>query len=531
MAAKTWRLIVTDLGGSSALHEVTVEAANWMAALTVGRTEIGEAGGMPTGASCAVAPDGKVTLHDPVARRTYALTPDVAQSFTRNKASGPRIPVDEAAAPAAAAASSEADGKKQKKKVSKKTIAYAVSPVTQGDPQVAQAPGGQQAPAPQPVQPQASQPLPQQAVQPAAPQPAAPQPASQPPPPQSAAPRSAPASERPVRPSAPPAPLASIGEWSLLSERSETPTAESPLHYRERTFVVPDGTSKARAEAILRERLTESQAELADEPPGKYLNFAVFDHSWSDRPKRPPIVQIQWKDWRGDLEVSYPLEAKLAARAQRAASQPPAAAPPAPAPLASPAPPATDEHRPPVARGKRTTTDEQDARLAHAFEATQDLFFLSTPAEGLDFAIRLLDELVPSEAATACLYDINTDEFRFVALSGPGAEERKGEAIPARTGLLGTAAERVGAAYIVPDVSGDTLFDPGVDGRVGLEPRNALYMSIHHQGRLLGILQLVNRRDRPAYSTADSELVAYIAKQLAEFLFQARIAPDQGARI
>ncbi len=509
MSQKTWRLVVTELGGSSALHEVTVEAANWMSALKTGRAELGEAGGVPTGASCAVAPDGKVTIHDPMARRTYVLTPDVAKSFTRNKPSGPRIPADGAAEEESAPA----------QKVSKKTIAYAAPPLGGGG----QVPASPQAtPAPEPAQAPAAAAAPPPAQAAAAPEPAqvapAPQPAPAQPAPAPAPAQPAPAQPAPAQPAPVPAP-----SCELLSGRDEDPSEQSPLHYRERTFVVPEGTPKEAAEAALRERFEALRQQLAGEPPGKFFNLAVFDHRWEGRPKRPPVVTLQWKDWRGDPETSYPLEAKLAAKAARARE-----AAPSPAPAAQPktAPPSAG---PPARR--RTRTDEQDARLAHAFEAAQDLFFLSTPAEGLDFAIRLLDELIPSEAASACLYDINTDEFRFVALSGPGADERKGEAVPSRTGLLGAAAERVGAAFIAADVTNDPRFDPGIDGRVGLEPRNALYMSLHHQGRLFGVLQLINRRDRDAFGQADAEVVGYVGKQLSEFLYQARIAPDRGARI
>src|SRR5690606_1899619 len=89
-----------------------------------------------------------------------------------------------------------------------------------------------------------------------------------------------------------------------------------------------------------------------------------------------------------------------------------------------------------------------DDRLASAFEALQDLFFLSTPLEGLEFVVRLLDDLIPCEAASACLYDINTDEFRFVALTGPGADERRGEGVPRLVGLFGAASLCAGEALL-----------------------------------------------------------------------------------
>jgi GAF domain-containing protein len=140
--------------------------------------------------------------------------------------------------------------------------------------------------------------------------------------------------------------------------------------------------------------------------------------------------------------------------------------------------------------------------------------------------MRLLSELVPCEATSACLYDINTDEFRFVTLSGPGAEARQGEAVPNNTGLFGVAAHRVGQVLNVEDATQDERFDPGVDGRVGLEARSLLYMPLNHQGQLFGMVQLINRDNRPAFTTADGDVTAYVGKQLGEFLQQARMSVD-----
>lgn len=182
------------------------------------------------------------------------------------------------------------------------------------------------------------------------------------------------------------------------------------------------------------------------------------------------------------------------------------------------------EHAP--ARRKRKVTGP-DERLASAFEALQDLFFLHTPVEGLDFVLRLLEDLVPSEGASACLYDINSDELRFVALTGPGSEERKGDGVPRLLGLMGAAARATAHPLLVEEVSKDERFDPGVDGRVGIEPMTMAVAAVTHQGRLLGVLQLINRKDQAQYSRVDANVLSYVAEKLGEFLYQTRMRPDE----
>ncbi|HEY8429166.1 MAG TPA: GAF domain-containing protein, partial [Sandaracinaceae bacterium] len=150
----------------------------------------------------------------------------------------------------------------------------------------------------------------------------------------------------------------------------------------------------------------------------------------------------------------------------------------------------------------------------------------TTPVEGLDFVIRLLEDLVPSEAASGCLYDINTDEFRFVALTGPGAEERQGEAVPRVAGLVGAAARTLGEALLVENVGSDPRFDPGVDGRVGVNPETMALVAVTSSGRLLGMIQLINRRGQARFTPADANVLTYVAARLGDFLVESRSRTD-----
>ena len=139
----------------------------------------------------------------------------------------------------------------------------------------------------------------------------------------------------------------------------------------------------------------------------------------------------------------------------------------------------------------------------------------------------MLEDLVPARAFSACLYDINSDELRFVALSGPGSDERKGVGVPRLAGLLGAAAVAQGQALLVDDVDEDPRFDPGVDGRVGLEPRTMAAVAVTHEGRLLGVLQAIDRRTAPRFDPTDANVMAYVAEKLGEFLHVARHRASQ----
>jgi GAF domain-containing protein len=163
-----------------------------------------------------------------------------------------------------------------------------------------------------------------------------------------------------------------------------------------------------------------------------------------------------------------------------------------------------------------------------------ELYFLAKPVSGLEFTIELIGTLVPCEAISACLYDINTDEFRFVALSGTGAAARRASAVASQAGLFGVAKRAPGEALVVASAAADARFDRRVDGREELEVRSLVYLPVRFGGQLLGMLQLINRtHSRPrseetspavevGFTPADVAVLTYVTTQLAEFLLSRR---------
>jgi putative methionine-R-sulfoxide reductase with GAF domain len=395
VTTKKWRLVVTPLSGTTSLHQLEVEAPNWMGALRAARKEMGEGGGLPSGASCAVAPDGTVTILDSESRRKFLLTPGAVI-----------VPKPAEPAPSKNGKAAELPEKKQ----AFQTMGYeAVRAIV--------------------------------------------------------------------------APPPARHDLEVLITRDEDPTPDNPLTYRERAYLIPKGMSVSEAEAGLRFTLADLQTKLAATPRGKFVNLAAFDHRWVDQPQRPPLVVLEWRDWRGEPAVDYPA-------AERAASTAPR------------------DHEP-------------DDRLASVFESLHELAHLRTPAEGLEFIVRLLDTTVPATAIAACLYDINTDELRFVALTGPGEAELRGTAIPRNRGLFGRAASMDQGALLIRSVADEPGYDAVSDGRPGLKPHNMLLRPLVHDGRLLGLLQLIDRTTG-AFSAPDQHLVNYAADRLAAFLREAR---------
>ncbi|HEY4157703.1 MAG TPA: hypothetical protein VGM29_06380 [Polyangiaceae bacterium] len=158
--------------------------------------------------------------------------------------------------------------------------------------------------------------------------------------PVSAAP--APVSAAPAPVSAVPAPVSAVPGFQVIRERAEEPRAESPITYRELALAVELHTTRSEAEALLWAQYRQLAATIAARTPGKFIQLAIFDHTFKKKPERPPLATLAWKDWRGDPVLAFPGFGDAAAGPLSGvpASQTPSTLPTGVAPTPLPAQPA-----------------------------------------------------------------------------------------------------------------------------------------------------------------------------------------------
>ncbi len=453
MNTQRWRLVISVQNSPESLHQLEVNADNWITALRLGREQLGEQGGLPPGATCDVAQQGKVTIFDPNEQRTYLL--ESLDSAT-------------AALAANAPSSKQPSAPPQAPTPRRETVAYST-----------------------PIAPSTR--IPQHTVGYVA------KPASLTP---------------PRQPSRRPDKIVDRQHgWTLLTQRDADPTSDTPLLYRERSYVVDSGTDINTVEQLLKNAFEMLRAGLATKARGKYLNLAVFDHHWNERPERPPLVTLQWKDWLSEPALSLVAPSPSTSMPQTTPSSP------------APEPSVKSRSKPPPSpfRSGSPTTSEHDLRLAGVFEDMQDLQLLKTPAEGLHFAAQILKKNIPCDAIGAYLYDINANKFRLVAAEGEQAERHTGEAITSDTGLFQLVSIHQEEPYAFDNVTQDPRYVVTSDGLLQPNPQTMLLMPLTYDHISLGALQLVNRNDAPTFDVHDKNILAYVAKQLAHFVHSARI--------
>lgn len=129
----------------------------------------------------------------------------------------------------------------------------------------------------------------------------------------SSTPKVAPGPPRPQAAAAKPKPPAK-SRWNatLLYKRELEPASDSPLTYRELAYALPIGTDEAEAERFAREQLDLVKDAIPADRRGTFVNIAVFDEIFTGKPTVPPLVVLQWKDWKGDPFVQHPRRAPIA---------------------------------------------------------------------------------------------------------------------------------------------------------------------------------------------------------------------------
>jgi hypothetical protein len=349
----------------------------------------------------------------------------------------------------------------------------------------------------------------------------------------------------------------------LLRKRAEEPTPQAPITYREEAYAVPPGVDREHVEVILRERFSALRADLAGSPPGQLVQLAVFDHEFTDRPLRPPLGTLAWKDWRGDPVFGFPAfgesvpplssrmpppsdasQGAASASAQsNGAATAPAASPEIPTGEAAPAVRASGEVAPPAepvasaslppvsapSAASEPTARASKPRLVVArrreagedlitelFELMHELHFARDIASGADFVLNVLDEVIPSEISMIQVFDINTRNFVVVRARGSGAERALMHATPDTDPQIVELMRRERSRAFQPN--GESGFGGGRWGFIRKNVSQVLSGPVRQGGRYLGLIEIANPYGGAPFHESEVNAFDYICEQFADFV-------------
>ncbi len=220
--------------------------------------------------------------------------------------------------------------------------------------------------------------------------------------------------------------------------------------------------------------------------------------------------------------------------AQPRAAPPPPAPPPAPpvAPRAAPRPsprPSAEADRVEEAKAPASPSRDRIGRITQTIkpeDVLADLFLevaaLQGQADrkaGLDFLLDLALRTIGCEAGSVFLADLGAPDLRFAAARGPTAAKimSLGLTVPMGVGVVGFCAQE-NVCLAVSDVEKDPRFHRAVSEAVGYATRSLLCAPIASRGRVLGALEVLNKKGTAPFSQEDLAVLSYLAAQAAGFL-------------
>jgi GAF domain-containing protein len=139
------------------------------------------------------------------------------------------------------------------------------------------------------------------------------------------------------------------------------------------------------------------------------------------------------------------------------------------------------------------------------------------PAED-EFALLLRSIVVVARAifgargSSIFLYEQETDELVFAALAGDDEQGLVGKRMPSSTGIAGWVLSSR-TPLVLEDVQQDPRFARDVAEGTGYVPKGLMAVPLLHDETVLGVLQVLDRPERAAFSLREMELLGLFANQ------------------
>lgn len=130
--------------------------------------------------------------------------------------------------------------------------------------------------------------------------------------------------------------------------------------------------------------------------------------------------------------------------------------------------------------------------------------------------------ILNTEAGSLFLVDSQTDELIFQVTVGPTAANLAGQRLPPGTGVVGKAVI-TRQPVISNDVQSSTTWNSNTDRQTGYMTRSILAVPMEVKDRVIGVIEIMNKRDGLPFNTDDQNLLAAFAGQAAVALENARL--------
>ena len=150
--------------------------------------------------------------------------------------------------------------------------------------------------------------------------------------------------------------------------------------------------------------------------------------------------------------------------------------------------------------------------------------------EVLDLILENTNEVTQSTASTLMLLDETTGELVFSVPTGPNAEKLIDLRIKRGQGIAGWVVENE-KSVLVPDVKKDPRFYPDIDSSTGFETKSILAVPLKVKNKLIGVLEVINKKNGSSFSEEDELLLVIFASHAAMAIENARLYSELRNRL
>ncbi len=131
-------------------------------------------------------------------------------------------------------------------------------------------------------------------------------------------------------------------------------------------------------------------------------------------------------------------------------------------------------------------------------------------------------ELLNAEAGSLLLADEETKHLTFEVVLGPVGNQLRGAQVAMGKGIVGTVAEDR-QFLIVNDVQADPRWNISFDQTTDFVTRNLICVPMISHNRLVGVIEVLNKRAPESFTKEDTELLSNFAAQAAIAIENARL--------
>lgn len=144
------------------------------------------------------------------------------------------------------------------------------------------------------------------------------------------------------------------------------------------------------------------------------------------------------------------------------------------------------------------------------------------PQEALNNALMSAEQRLNAEVSSIYGIDKVKAELFFLLIRGPGAEKLKSQRLKIGEGIAGWVAQTE-KPLICPDPSRDERFSRQFDALSGFQTRSILCVPLKSQDRLIGVLEVLNKKDGQGFDDDDLEVLIMLGNMIGPALENAEL--------